>query len=224
MTTPSKIFEHRGSRGWVILAGESPSIRGSETLVLDSIKGLLASEGSLAVLSPGGEIPSAAQPFISDFEVMIYGDLKIIDPLNTTPAFIQAVCQEARLVLALGGKREDWITSFAEERMPTDPDLIITENTMFMAIGCLVSLLGEWTYDPDRDQISDGIGWFPKAVFMLSSDAPASIKEIRQKIETQMKSYALSLAPETIVAIGPQGKVEIWGDAAPEILLGQGWL
>lgn len=208
----------------MILAGESPSIRGSETLVLDSIKGILASEKSLVVLTPGGKIPSSAQPLIKDFEALVCRDLKIIDPLNMTPALIQSACQDAQLVLALGGNREDWATIFAEERMPADPDLIITENSLFMAIGRLVSLLGEWIYDPDQDQISNGIGWFPKAIFLSGSEAPASKKGIRQKIESQMNSYALSLAPETIIAIGPQGNIEIWGDAAPEILLGPGWL
>ena len=224
MTAISNIFEHRGSRGWVILAGESPSIRGSGTLVLDLIKGLLGSEKSLVVLTPGGKIPSAAQPFIKDFEALICRDLKIIDPLDMTPALIQSACQDEQLVLALGGNHEDWATVFAEERLPADPDLIIAENSLFMAIGRSVSLLGEWTYDSDQDHVSEGIGWFPSAIFLSSSEAPASKKGIRQKIESQMNSYALSLAPETIIAIGPQGKVEIWGDAAPEILLGPGWL
>ncbi len=224
MTAITSIFEYRGSRGWVILAGESPYVRGSETLVLDSIKGLLGPERSQVILTPGGKIPSSAQSFIKDFEALIHGDLKIIDPLEMTPALIQSACQDAQLVLALGGSREDWVTIFAEERMPNDPDLIIAEDSLLMAIGCLVSLLGEWSYDPDQDQISDGIGWFPHAIFMLGPEAPASKKGIRQIIEEQMKSYALSLAPETIIAIGPHGKVEIWGEAAPEILLGQGWV
>lgn len=224
MTAISRIFERRGSRGWVILAGESPSVRGSETSALDSIKGLMGSEGALVVLVPGGKIPFSAQTFISDFEALLSGGLKIIDPLDMTQALIRTTCQETQLVLAMGGKREDWVAIFADERMPDDPDLIIAENSVFIAIGSLVLLLGEWVYDPDRDQISDGIRWFPNAIFLPGLEAPASERGVRQKIETQMKSYAISIAPDTIIGIGPQGKVEIWSDAAPEILLGQGWV
>jgi len=53
---------------------------------------------------------------------------------------------------------------------------------------------------------------------------PASKVGVRQKIEAQMKSYAISIAPDTIIGVGPQGKIEIWSDAAPEILLGKGWV
>ena len=224
MTANPRIFERRGSRGWVILAGESPSVRGSETSALDSIKHLKESDRALVVLAPKGEIPSSAQSFMSDFEALVRGGLKIYDPLEMTPALIRKTCQEAQLVLAMGGNREDWVAVFAEKRLPVDPDLIIAEKTVFVAIGSLVSLLGEWIYDPDHDQISDGIGWFPKAIFLLGPEAPGSKSAVRQKIETQMKSYALNLAPDTIIAVGLQGKVEIWSEAAPEILLGQGWV
>lgn len=224
MTAISRIFERRGSRGWVILAGESPFDRGSETSALDSIKRVMGPEGALVVLAPGGEIPSSIQPFVNDFEERLGGNLKMIDPLEVDQTLIQTTCQKAQLVLAMGGDREGWAAIFTEERMPADPDLIVAENSVFIAIGSLVSVLGEWTYDPDRDQISEGIGWFPNAIFLPSSEAPASKMGVRQKIEAQMKSYAIGIAPDTIIGIGPQGKVEIWSEAAPEILLGQGWV
>jgi hypothetical protein len=108
--------------------------------------------------------------------------------------------------------------------LPADPDSIVAEHSLFIAMGSLISVLGEWVYDSDSDQITDGIGWFPKAIFLPGLEAPASIKGVQQKIEAQMKSYAISIAPDTIIGVGPQGKVEIWSDAAPEILLGKGWV
>lgn len=224
MTAISRIFGRRGSRGWMILAGESSFDRGLETSALGSIKRLMGTEGSMTVLAPGGKIPSSIQPFINYFEVQLGGSLKIIDPLDADPAIIQTTCQKAQLVLAVDGNREDWAAAFSEERMPADPDLIVNENSVFIATGSLVSVLGEWTYDADRDQISEGIGWFPDAIILLGPEAPATKKVVRQKIEAHMKSYAISIAPETIVGIGPQGQVEIWSEVAPEILLGKGWV
>ncbi len=127
-------------------------------------------------------------------------------------------------LLAIGGKLDDWVTIFDAERLPADPDSIVAEHSLFIAMGSLISVLGEWICDPDSDQITDGIGWFPKAIFLPGLEAPASIKGVQQKIEAQMKSYAISIAPDTIIGVGPQGKVEIWSDAAPEILLGKGWV
>jgi len=224
VTAISRIFERRGSRGWVILAGESPFVRGSETVAMDSINNIMDSEGALVVLAPGGQIPSSIQPFVNNFNERLGGSLKMIDPLDVDQALLQTICQKAQLVLAMGGTREDWVTIFAEERMPADPDLIVAENSVFIGIGSLVSLLGEWVYDPQSDQISDGIGWFPNAIFLPGFEAPASKNVIRQKIKEQMKSYAISIAPDAIIGVGPQEKVEIWSDAAPEILLGQGWV
>jgi len=224
VTAISRIFERRGSRGWVIITGESPFDRGSGTSAMGAIKSVMGPEGALVVLAPGGEIPPSIQSFVNDFEGRLGGNLKMIDPLDVDQTLIQTACQKAQLVLAMGGDREGWATNFSEERMPADPDLIVAENSVFIAIGSLVSVLGEWTYDPDHDQISEGIGWFPNAIFLPSSEAPASKTEVRQKIESQMKSYAIGIAPDTIIGIGPQGKVEIWSEAAPEILLGQGWV
>ncbi len=224
MTAVSRIFERRGSRGWVILAGEAPPARGSDSSVLDPIINLLRDEGALVILAPGGEIPSNTQPFVNDLLARFSGSLKIVDPLDVDQALILATCQKAQVVLATGGSLEDWVTIFDEEQLPADPDSIVAENSVFIAIGSLISVLGEWIYYPDREQISDGIGWFPKAIFLPGIEAPASKEGVRQKIETQMKSYAISIAPDTIIGVGPQGKVEIWSDAAPEILLGKGWV
>ncbi len=224
MTAISRIFERRGSRGWVILAGESPQVRGSESSALDPIINLLQDEGALVILAPGGEIPSSSQLFVDDFLARFGGSLKIVDPLDGDQTLIWATCQKAQVVLATGGNRDDWVRLFNEEHLPADPDSIVAENSVFIAMGSLISVLGEWIYDPDSDQITDGIGWFTKAIFLPGLEAPASNKRVRQKIETQMKSYAISIAPDTIIGVGPQGKVEIWSDAAPEILLGKGWV
>jgi len=224
VTAVSRIFERRGSRGWVILAGEAPPACGSDSSALDPIKKLLKAEGALVILAPGGEIPSSAQLFVNDLLARFSGSLKIVDPLDEDQSLILATCRKAQVVLATGGNRKDWVTIFEEELLPVDPDSIVTDNSVFIAMGSLISVLGEWIYDPDRDQISDGIGWFPKAIFLPGIEAPASKEGVRQKIETQMKSYAISIAPNTIIGVGPQGKVEIWSDAAPEILLGKGWV
>lgn len=224
MTAISRIFERRGSRGWVILAGEAPPVRGSESSALDTIINLLSHEGALVILAPGGEIPSSTQPFVNDLLARFSGSLNIVDPLDGDQTLILETCRKAHMVLAIGGSLDDWVTIFDEEQLPADPDSIVAENSVFIAMGSLISVLGEWIYDPDRDQITDGIGWFPKAIFLPGLEAPASNEGVRQKIETQMKSYAISIAPDTIIGVGPQGKVEIWSDAAPEILLGKGWV
>ncbi len=224
MTAISRIFERRGSRGWVILAGEAPPVRGSESSALDPIIDLLRDEGALVILVPGGEIPSSIQPFVKDLIARFRGSLKIVDPFDVDKTLILATCQNAQVVLAIGGNRDDWVRIFDEEQLPADPDSIVANNSVFIAMGSLISVLGEWIYDLDSDQVSDGIGWFPKAIFLPGLEAPASKERVRQQIETQMKSYAISIAPDTIIGVGPQGKVEIWSDAAPEILLGKGWV
>ncbi|NOR89361.1 MAG: hypothetical protein GQ524_03815 [Anaerolineales bacterium] len=224
MTAISRIFERRGSSGWVIIAGEAPPVRGSDSSALDPIINLLREEGALVILAPGGEIPSSTQHFVNDLLARFSGSLKIVDPLDVDQQLILETCRQAQVVLAIGGKLDDWVTIINAERLPADPDSIVAEHSLFIAMGSLISVLGEWIYDSDSDQITDGIGWFPKAIFLPGLEAPASIKGVQQKIETQMKSYAISIAPDTIIGVGPQGKVEIWSDAAPEILLGKGWV
>jgi hypothetical protein len=224
VTAISRIFERRGSWGWVILAGEAPPVRGSDSSALDPIINFLREERALVILAPGGEIPSYTQPFVNDLLERFSGSLKIVDPLDVDQQLILETCNKAQVVLAIGGNLDDWVTIINEEKLPVDPDSIVAENSVFIAMGSLISVLGEWIYDSDSDQITDGIGWFAKAIFLPGLEAPASNKRVRQKIEAQMKSYAISIAPDTIIGVGPQGKVKIWSDAAPEILLGKGWV
>lgn len=223
MTGFSQIFERRGARGWVILTGESPAFHGTGTSILDALLRTESPEGALVILVPGGEIPLAIQPFVDEFRTQLGSGIKMVDPWEMEQANLLETCFNAQLVMAVGGSRDDWVGLFLEGRLPSDPDLIIDENSVFMAIGSLVTLLGEWTYDPDTDQISDGVGWFPRAIILLTSTAPALKDGVQQKIKSQTKSYALSLAPDTIIGVGVQGQIEIWSDVAPEILLGQGW-
>jgi len=198
VTAISRIFERRGSWGWVILAGEAPPVRGSESSALDPIINLLRDEGALVILAPGGEIPSSTQPFVKDLLELFSGSLNIVDPLKADQALILATCQKAQVVLAIGGDLDDWVTIINEEKLPADPDSIVAENSVFIAMGSLISTVGEWIYDSNSDQISDGIGWFPKAIFLPDFETPASKVGVRQKIEAQMKSYAISIAPEGI--------------------------
>jgi hypothetical protein len=208
----------------VIIAGESPPVSDSESSVLDSIVKLLKREGAIVILAPEGEIPSSTQPFVDDFLTRFGGSLTIIDPVDVDQTLMLKICQKAQVVLAVGGNREGWLTLFECEQFPVDPDSIVAVNSVFIAMGSLVSVLGEWVYDPERDQITGGIGWFPKAIFIPGIEVPGSKEGVTEKIQAQKKSYAIGIAPDTIIGVGSQGKVEIWSDAAPEILLGKGWV
>jgi hypothetical protein len=47
--------------------------------------------------------------------------------------------------------------------------------------------------------------------------------EIWDKLGGPGKNYALGLPPGAIVAIGPEGEAEVWGDIRPTLALGRGW-
>jgi len=92
VTAVSRIFERRGSRGWVILAGEAPPARGSDSSALDPIINLLRDVGALVILAPGGEIPSSTQLFVNDLLALFSGSLKIVDPLDVDKTLLLATC------------------------------------------------------------------------------------------------------------------------------------
>jgi hypothetical protein len=179
--------------------------------------------GALVVLIPGGEIIPATQPLVDDLRSQLGSEFAMIDPWEMGSSKLQQTCLRAQLILAMGGSPVDWFKLFSEGHLPADPDLIVDEYSVFMAIGSLAPVLGEWTYDADSNQWMDGVGWFPRAIIYPMSIPPAVKATVQRKIESEQQSYALRIAPDTIFGVGVQGQIEIWSEVAPEILLGRGW-
>jgi hypothetical protein len=67
------------------------------------------------------------------------------------------------------------------------------------------------------------LGWLGAALVVPGQDTPAELASVRQHLTANPKAYALGLSEYTLVALGPEGEIEVWGASKPTIILGQGW-
>jgi len=76
---------------------------------------------------------------------------------------------------------------------------------------------------PPSCQLVPGLGWLPGAIVLLGETDPMECAEVRDGLGGPGKKYALGLPPGAILAIGPEGEAEVWGDVRPTLALGRGW-
>ncbi len=94
---------------------------------------------------------------------------------------------------------------------------------MIVAIGPAAAAIGTWTVPTSEDDIVPGLKWLPGALILPGEPAPADLDKVRTLLEDQPKAYALGLREASLVAFGPEGQIEVWGDAQPRLILGSGW-
>jgi len=52
---------------------------------------------------------------------------------------------------------------------------------------------------------------------------PGAAARVRERLASPARLYAVGLPEGAILALGPEGRVELWGSVRPTILLGAGW-
>ncbi|MGH2606033.1 MAG: hypothetical protein ACRDG5_05535, partial [Anaerolineales bacterium] len=99
----------------------------------------------------------------------------------------------------------------------------VTEGGLVLASQAASGCFGSWTLPGPAHDISPGLAWLPGAIVLAGEADPAGREEVRRLLRDRDHSYAIGLPSAAILALGPQGEVEVWGGAAPRVALGKGW-
>jgi hypothetical protein len=95
-------------------------------------------------------------------------------------------------------------------------------GAVILPTGSAAASLGTW-YLSATNAVEAGVGWVAGAIILTEVAEPSEHDTVRSWLEEEPKGYALALAEHTLVALGPDGDIEVWGDAEPVIVLGPGW-
>jgi len=49
------------------------------------------------------------------------------------------------------------------------------------------------------------------------------VRGVTELLAAEDHSYAVGLGEGSVLALGPRGEVEVWGEARPTVTLGRGW-
>jgi hypothetical protein len=99
----------------------------------------------------------------------------------------------------------------------------LEQGGLILAIGGAACAFGSHCLSPIRpDRLLPALDWISESVVVLQpEDAHGEV--VRDWIQQEERRLVLRLEPGSILALGPVEKVERWGAAAPEIILGKGW-
>lgn len=170
------------------------------------------------VLTAGPSTPDGQQ-FVEDVDVLFNSNVEVhlLDEVAGAPELGRG------LIALLGGQPSDWLT--ACDAAGLDESLLgsLTEGGLVLASQAASACFGSWTLPGPGTDISPGLAWLPGAIVIPGEADPVEHEEVRRLLRERDHVYAIGIPPAAILALGPQGQVEVWGGAAPRVALGKGW-
>jgi hypothetical protein len=210
MTLPSQVFRRVRAAGWLILAG---SIPGSEvgTGWMEQLLGHADLSKPVCWLETDAD-PVEGSEFLNEIEELIEAS---IDP---TP-IDRAGWENAGLLLLPGrGRATGWVAPETTVRLLA----CLQSGGTLAAFGSPAAAFGE-ILPTAAGALSPGLGWLPGAVILTEEGPTVQEPAIRSWLRGPEKRYALRLAEASVLALGPEREVEVWGNPPPGLTLGSAW-
>ncbi|GEM_PF-858226 len=223
MILPSDVFRRRGSMGWMAL-GDLPLDLGAGG---GSLSGRILETTDLSrppvVLMMGNEMPERASDLLAELEILFDVEVGKVDITQTATDEIRRIWLEAGVLILLGGDPYAWKAWIGEQLFQGIPQEVLAEDCLLLTLGPPAAALGTWWYDASEERLARGLGWLLGAIVVLGEWDPGLLEAVRDHLEDQEGGYAVGLRPGALLALGPDGEVESWGDRAPVLLFGRGW-
>lgn len=219
MSVAEGILRRRGETGWIVLAEALPVFGGVHRDLGDKVLSSIdLSLPPLCILAPEHELEST-QDFLEEVEALLGLPIEVIQ----LEEFSGAEWSQAGLIVLVGGPSEAWVTRLSRLGRGSRPSYGPAEGSLVLAAGPAAGALGSWVLSPGESAPSPGLGWLPGAMVLPGWGAPTEKEPVRKALAREERSYAVALPESSILALGPEGEVEVWGDVKPTIALGPSW-
>ncbi len=219
MNESSNLFQRPKGEGWLVLADQPPSLGSQYSSLADSL--LLSADLSyqpLCILGDEGNDLGLAE-FIMDLQVLLGVDMAV-ERLDDTKNWDTL---DPGIVILAGGNPEDWLEALGETHLGVLILQGLLNGLFLMSIGPAASALGSWVVEESHSSPVPGLNWLVGCIVITWTAEPAEFEIIRSILTASEPLYAMGLAGGRIIALGPDGEVELWGADPPSIVLGSGW-
>jgi len=210
-----RVFRRTRGGGWLALAGDLEGV--SDSLDLLGEKMLVHADFSRAprlILGSEADRASVAS-FRHSFERWLGSPIQS-DGLGHQP--VETWLGSGLMVLA-GGPWRDWVQALSS----SSGDALLPEQSLLCAVGAAAEAVGRWVFQGGEVEPGTGLGWLPDAIVLAGREDAAAPAAVRTLLAREIYSYAIVLPHEAVLALGPAGEVEVWGQRAPTVVLGAGW-
>jgi hypothetical protein len=161
--------------------------------------------------------------FIEDIEVLL-GEPVEVAYLDELPGKeLREILEAAGLAILAGGSASEWNRQFELSQLHTDHEIVLSNERLILAIGQAAAAMGKWILTSEDDDLVHGIGWLNGAMVLPNMGDVMDSDEVRGFLSSEEYVYALVLPEGAVLAFGPSGEVEVWGERQPVITLGRRW-
>lgn len=211
------IFRWLSGRGWLVLAGGGEPESDDNLAITARVLGITHSQGPIAY------IWGAADTETADQHMDVLRDLGartgyLVDVFSENDADLQRDLDAAGVIILGDGPRthdlQEALVGAALDSIQT----AYSRGATVYAIGRSAAVLGSQGLE-DQQPVA-GFGWLANALVLPGYQSTDSDR-LRHWLAQRPDAYGLGLASGAALALGPASQVELWGNEAVTVLLGQ---
>ena len=205
------------ARGWLILAG---SLRGSDAVRARALA-VAAADGGVAILACAGE-NEAVEQLLFDFEDLGAQSGYIVDAFVEDDETLRTRLAEAGIVVVGAGSDASLVHDVLAGAISEGIRMAWQQGALVLLEGPAAMSAGSWILR-EAESCDSGLGWLPGAVILPGVTDVGSSPVANALLAAAPAAVALGIGPQSALALGPDGELEIWGAQQVSIALGTAW-
>jgi hypothetical protein len=213
------LFQRGTDAGWVIVSSDIPRLGGPFSDLPENLLSKMDLSRPSVCVAAGEMLTPDLDGLLEDIETLLGVPVSLWRLEEEPPEEMAG----AGLVILVGGIVEDWAAGLDHSIIGELVLQSLNRGGVILALGPAAGALGTWVFPTTEEEIVAGLNWLPGALILPGEPSPGDVDKVRQLLERQPKAYALGLSEASLVAFGPAGEIEVWGEAQPRLILGSGW-
>jgi hypothetical protein len=213
----ANIFRWRAGNGWLVLSGGGAWQSEDVLSVEASMLGHTVSQGPVAYVWAAGDIE------VADRHMEALRDLGartgyLVDILAEEDNVLFRQLSEAGVIILGDGPRREVLRESLVGVALRGIEEAFNRGATIYAVGASAAVLG--IHAVEGDELVTGFNWLAHSI-MLPGYTGEQAERLRSWVQQHPESYGLGLSEGAALALGPCGEVEVWGNAAITVSLGQ---
>jgi hypothetical protein len=224
MSHSIQVFRRPMGVGWIVLTGILPSLGGEAPrlaeCMLDHID---LSRVPVCIVTESIVKRGDAADFIDELEELLGVSIDVINVTQFNPSDLAELLTTSGLIVLAGEPVECWLEIFNATLSGYQPAHVLGDGTLLLAAGAAAAALGSWVYHSEHAELNPALGWLEGAIVLPQVHDPMALPGMREVLSQKERVYALGLPQGAILAMGPEGEIEVWGETQPVVALSTGW-
>lgn len=201
--------------GWLVFSGG------------DDGRGAIRSEALARALVDGGAAyfsfaEDGGDALIEDMDDLGAPAGYLLDPRSEDAESIQALVQEASIIVLEAGERIDDLLRNLQEPAQIALQTAYERGAVLLFEGLAINLLGRWSLS-DSGDLFEGWHWLQDAFLEPGAQGMDSSLAVQRILSLEAEAVAISVGTGSALALGPQGRIELWGERQVTVSLGRAY-